>query len=107
MQSFARGWSFLKEAWSMAFKDKDLIKPSIYALLVGFVVSVVGIPDGQFEDRSGCYLHPRRADGFCPLYRHICFFGHDRLPHFRLSLRRDHGVADERTTGRAIAADEF
>jgi hypothetical protein len=27
----------------MAFKDKDLIKPSIYALLVGFVVSILGI----------------------------------------------------------------
>lgn len=27
----------------MAFKDKDLIKPSIYALIVGMVVSVIGI----------------------------------------------------------------
>jgi hypothetical protein len=27
----------------MAFKDKDLIKPSIYALLVGSIVSVIGI----------------------------------------------------------------
>ena len=43
MQSFSRGWSFLTQAWNMAFKDKDLIKPSIYALLVGFVVSIVGI----------------------------------------------------------------
>jgi len=43
MQSFSRGWSFLKEAWSMAFKDKDLIKPSIYALVAGMVVSVIGI----------------------------------------------------------------
>jgi len=43
MQSFGRGWSFLTQAWGMAFKDKDLIKPSIYALGVGFVVSVVGI----------------------------------------------------------------
>jgi hypothetical protein len=41
MQSFSRGWSFLKEAWSMAFKDKDLIKPSIYSLFVGFIVSVI------------------------------------------------------------------
>ena len=41
MQSFSRGWSFLKEAWSMAFKDHDLIKPSIYSLFVGFIVSVV------------------------------------------------------------------
>lgn len=43
MQSFSRGWSFLVQAWGMAFKDKDLIKPSIYALGVGFVVSIVGI----------------------------------------------------------------
>jgi membrane-anchored glycerophosphoryl diester phosphodiesterase (GDPDase) len=43
MQSFSRGWSFLTQAWQMAFKDKDLIKPSVYALLVGFVVSVIGI----------------------------------------------------------------
>jgi membrane-anchored glycerophosphoryl diester phosphodiesterase (GDPDase) len=43
MQSFSRGWSFLKQAWSMAFKDKDLLKPSIYALFVGMVVSVIGM----------------------------------------------------------------
>jgi len=43
MQSFSRGWSFLTQAWGMAFKDKDLIKPSIYALGVGFVVSIVGV----------------------------------------------------------------
>jgi membrane-anchored glycerophosphoryl diester phosphodiesterase (GDPDase) len=43
MQSFSRGWSFLKQAWGMAFKDKDLLKPSIYALVVGMVVSVIGI----------------------------------------------------------------
>lgn len=43
MQSFSRGWSFLTQAWGMVFKDKDLIKPSIYALLVGFVVSIIGI----------------------------------------------------------------
>jgi hypothetical protein len=42
MQSFSRGWSFLKQAWQMAFKDKDLIKPSIYALIVGSIVSVIG-----------------------------------------------------------------
>lgn len=42
MQSFSRGWSFLKQAWSMAFQDKDLIKPSIYALIVGSVVSAIG-----------------------------------------------------------------
>ena len=41
MQSFSRGWSFLKEAWQMAFKDRDLIKPSIYSLFVGLIVSVI------------------------------------------------------------------
>ncbi len=43
MESFSRGWQFLKQAWSMAFKDKDLLKPSIYALIVGVIVSVIGI----------------------------------------------------------------
>ncbi|MDX1378392.1 MAG: hypothetical protein R3307_06055 [Anaerolineales bacterium] len=43
MQSFSRGWSFLKQAWGMAFKDKDLLKPSIYALVVGAIVSVIGV----------------------------------------------------------------
>jgi hypothetical protein len=42
MQSFSRGWSFLKQAWSMAFQDKDLIKPSIYALIVGSIISAIG-----------------------------------------------------------------
>ncbi len=44
MQSFSRGWSFLKQAWQMAAKDKDLIKPSIMALFAGFIVSVIFIP---------------------------------------------------------------
>jgi hypothetical protein len=43
MQSFSRGWSFLTQAWGMAFKDRDLIKPSIYSLGVGFFVSIIGI----------------------------------------------------------------
>lgn len=43
MQSFSRGWSFLKQAWSMAFKDKDLLKPSMYALVAGMIVSVIGV----------------------------------------------------------------
>jgi hypothetical protein len=43
MQSFSRGWAFLKQAWGMAFKDKDLLKPSVYALIVGFIVSMIGI----------------------------------------------------------------
>jgi hypothetical protein len=43
MQSFSRGWSFLQQAWQMAFRDRDLIKPSIYALIAGAMVSVIGI----------------------------------------------------------------
>ncbi len=43
MQSFSRGWSFLVQVWQMAWKDKDLLKPSIYALLVGFVLSALGV----------------------------------------------------------------
>jgi hypothetical protein len=43
MQSLSRGWSFLMQAWGMVFKDKDLIKPSIYALVIGFIISVIGI----------------------------------------------------------------
>ena len=43
MQSLSRGWSFMQQAWQMAFKDKDLIKPSIYALIAGFIVSIIGI----------------------------------------------------------------
>ena len=42
MQSFSRGWSFLQQAWGMAFQDRDLIKPSIYALIVGSIVSLIG-----------------------------------------------------------------
>ena len=43
MQSLTRGWSFLQEAWQMAFRDNDLIKPSIYAMIVGFVITIIGI----------------------------------------------------------------
>ncbi len=57
MQSFSRGWSFLKEAWTMAFKDRDLIKPTIFSLFAGFFVSIVFlIPMGAvwilFGDRG-------------------------------------------------------
>lgn len=44
MNSFSRGWSFLKQAWQMALKDKDLIKPSIYSLFAGFLVSLIFVP---------------------------------------------------------------
>jgi len=43
MEAFSRGWAFLKQAWQMALKDRDLIKPSIYALVVGGIVSLLGI----------------------------------------------------------------
>jgi hypothetical protein len=41
MESFRRGWEFLKQSWQMALKDKDLIKPSVYALFAGFVITLV------------------------------------------------------------------
>ena len=41
MQSLSRGWGFLKQAWQMAVADKDLIKPSIYALIAGFIVTLI------------------------------------------------------------------
>jgi hypothetical protein len=44
MQSFSRGWSFLKQAWQMAVKDHDLIKPTILSLIAGFIVSIIFIP---------------------------------------------------------------
>ena len=43
MQSLSRGWSFLQEAWRMAFKDNDLIKPSIYSMIVGLIVTIIEI----------------------------------------------------------------
>jgi len=43
MQAFSRGWSFLKQAWAMAFKDRDLLKPSFYALIVGMIISFLGL----------------------------------------------------------------
>lgn len=44
MESFSRGWAFLKQAWQMALKDRDLIKPSVMALFAGFIVSLFFIP---------------------------------------------------------------
>jgi hypothetical protein len=44
MESFSRGWSFLKQAWQMAGKDRDLIKPTVLALFAGLAVSIVFIP---------------------------------------------------------------
>jgi hypothetical protein len=41
MESFKRGWAFLKQSWQMALKDKDLIKPSIYTIIAGFIVTLI------------------------------------------------------------------
>ena len=41
MDSLKRGWAFLKQSWQMAMADKDLIKPSIYALIAGFIVTLI------------------------------------------------------------------
>jgi len=40
-QSLSRGWGFLKQAMSMAVKDRDLIKPSIMALFANAAVGIV------------------------------------------------------------------
>lgn len=41
MQSLTRGWSFFTQSWKMVAADKDLIKPSFYALIVGFFVTLI------------------------------------------------------------------
>lgn len=41
MESLTRGWGFLKQSWQMAMADKDLIKPSIYALIAGVIVTLI------------------------------------------------------------------
>lgn len=47
MNSFRRGWDFLKQSWKMALKDRDLIKPSIYALIAGIIISLIAfVPMG-------------------------------------------------------------
>jgi len=47
MESLSRGWGFLKQSWQMAMADKDLIKPSIYALVAGVIVTIIlAIPIG-------------------------------------------------------------
>ena len=43
LQSISRGFSFLSQAWQMAFKDRDLLKPSLFSLLASLGVTVVGI----------------------------------------------------------------
>lgn len=44
MDSFRRGWSFLLQTWQMAWKDPDLIKPSIFALFAGFGITLIFLP---------------------------------------------------------------
>jgi hypothetical protein len=41
MDSLKRGFAFLKQSWQMALNDADLIKPSIYALIVGMAVTLL------------------------------------------------------------------
>lgn len=41
MDSLKRGWAFLKQSWQMALADRDLIKPSIYALFAGFIITII------------------------------------------------------------------
>jgi hypothetical protein len=43
MESLKRGFAFLKQSWKMALDDRDLLKPSIYALIAGFIVSIIFI----------------------------------------------------------------
>lgn len=42
MDSLRRGFGFLKQSWQMVLADSDLIKPSIYALLAGMVITLLG-----------------------------------------------------------------
>jgi hypothetical protein len=41
-QSISRGFGFLGQAMDMARKDGDLIKPSLYGMVVGAIVSLIG-----------------------------------------------------------------
>jgi hypothetical protein len=43
MESFSRGWAFLKQSWQMVAADRDLIKPSIITIFVGFFISLIFI----------------------------------------------------------------
>ncbi len=41
MESIQRGFAFFKQSWQMALADHDLIKPSILAMIAGFLVTLV------------------------------------------------------------------
>ncbi|MEO6906560.1 MAG: DUF6159 family protein [Abditibacteriaceae bacterium] len=43
MESFFRGWGFLIKAWGLMFTVKDLVKPSLYAVLVNSMIILVGM----------------------------------------------------------------
>ncbi len=43
MDALKRGFAFIKQSWQMAMADKDLLKPSIYALVTGIVVTLIFI----------------------------------------------------------------
>jgi len=43
VESVHRGFAFLKQSWQMAFADLDLIIPSIYALVAGTLMTMIGI----------------------------------------------------------------
>jgi hypothetical protein len=40
LENIFKGFSFIKESFSLITKDVDLIKPSIYSILVGVVFTV-------------------------------------------------------------------
>jgi len=40
-ENIFRGFSFIKESFSLIMKDDDLIKPSIYSIFVGIFFTVI------------------------------------------------------------------
>ncbi|MEM9491757.1 MAG: hypothetical protein AAGC55_21605, partial [Myxococcota bacterium] len=57
-RSISTGWSFIKEAFKMAFADRTLLKPSVYLVLttilyfVAWVAAIVAA-DVDFENNQG------------------------------------------------------
>ncbi len=43
MESIKRGFGFFTQAWKMAFADRDLLKPTVYAMIAGAIVSLIGL----------------------------------------------------------------
>lgn len=56
--SISKGWRFIKEAFSMAFTDRTLLKPSVYLVVVtivyffGWVAGILAV-DFDFEQNKG------------------------------------------------------